>query len=157
MTECRWYFSYDVANILCTNTENVFVHKIFSVFASYIFMCNKWEDIYIYSLCLSLQIIFDFANYSHQIFPAAMDRMPLSVCGDVAMFIGFLAITTIYPLWNDITGRKGKLTKASYIFATGRVSMLPMMFSIARGVLSVRSLLGKTNPSTHSIVALQYM
>lgn len=74
-----------------------------------------------------------------------MSRTLLSLCGDLVVFIGFLAITTIYPLWNDITGRKGEHTKASYIFATGRVSMVPMMFSIARGCLSVRTLLGKKN------------
>lgn len=74
-----------------------------------------------------------------------MSRTLLSLCGNLVVFIGFLAITTIYPLWNDITGRKGEHTKASYIFATGRVSMVPMMFSIARGCLSVRTLLGKKN------------
>lgn len=74
---------------------------------------------------------------------AGMDRSFLSVCGDSVVFVGFLAMTTVYPLWNDIAGRKGEHTKASYIFATGRVSMLPMMFSIARGTLSVRSILGK--------------
>lgn len=72
-----------------------------------------------------------------------MNRTLLSLSGDSIVFVGFLAITTIYPLWNDISGRKGKHTKATYIFATGRVSMVPMMFSIARGTLSVRSLLGK--------------
>lgn len=72
-----------------------------------------------------------------------MGRTFLSFSSDLLVFIAFMAITTVYPLWNDITGRKGKHTKASYIFATGRVSIVPMMFSIARGVLSVRALLGK--------------
>lgn len=82
-------------------------------------------------------------------YPIAMGRTLLSLSSDLLVFIGFLVITTVYPLWNDITGRKGKHTKASYIFATGRVSMVPMMFSIARGVLSVRALLGKA-PFLHS-------
>lgn len=72
-----------------------------------------------------------------------MGRTLLSLSSDSVIFIGFLIITTIYPLWNDIAGRKGKHTKSSYVFATGRVSMVPMMFSIARGCLSVRTLLGK--------------
>lgn len=93
----------------------------------------------------------NFPNYSHKFF-AGMGRSLLSLCGDATVFVGFLAITTIYPLWNDIAGRKGKHTKASYIFATGRVSMVPMMFSIARGTLSVRAILGKTNPTIHLIV-----
>lgn len=72
-----------------------------------------------------------------------MERSILSLCSDSVAFVGFLAITTVYPLWNDIVGREGKHTKASYIFATGRVSMVPMMFSIARGTLSVRAILGE--------------
>lgn len=83
-----------------------------------------------------------------------MGRTLLSLCGDLVIFIGFLILTTVYPLWNDITGRKGKHTKSSYVFATGRVSMVPMMFSIARGCLSVRSLLGKKNMNIGLIIWL---
>lgn len=59
------------------------------------------------------------------------------------VFAIFLICSTIYPIWSDIAGRKGQSTKANYVFATGRVSMLPMMLSIARGTLGVRSFIGK--------------
>lgn len=76
-----------------------------------------------------------------------MSRGLLSIFCDYAIFFIFLILTTIYPLWNDMLGREGKRTKANYVFATGRVSMLPMMFSIARGILGVRALLGEFNTS----------
>lgn len=69
-------------------------------------------------------------------------RSFLSLSSEYIVFILFLILTTIYPLWGDISGRKEAQSKSSYIFATGRVSMIPMMFSIARGALSVRALLG---------------
>lgn len=71
-----------------------------------------------------------------------MTRTFISVFNDFAIFIVFLTITTLYPLWGDITGRREKHTKANYVFASGHVSIISMMFSIARGTLSVRALLG---------------
>lgn len=44
-------------------------------------------------------------------------------------------------------GREGERTKANYAFGSGRVSMLPMMFSIARGILGVRAILGEPSES----------
>lgn len=69
------------------------------------------------------------------------DRPVWSLTSDYLAFIIFIAITTVYPLWRD--GRKKDKSKEAYVFASGSVSMLPMMFSIARGVMSVRALLGK--------------
>lgn len=62
---------------------------------------------------------------------------------DYVVFTVFLIGSTVYPLWMDIAGRNGKSTKANYVFAAGRVSILPMMLSIARGTLGVRAFLGK--------------
>lgn len=60
------------------------------------------------------------------------------------MFALFIIGSTLYPLWNDIRGRKEKQTKANYVFATGRVSMFAIMLSIARGSLGVRAFIGMT-------------
>ncbi|KAJ6637844.1 Sodium-coupled monocarboxylate transporter 1, partial [Pseudolycoriella hygida] len=65
-----------------------------------------------------------------------------SLIWDYLVFALFIIGSTLYPLWNDIRGRKEKQTKANYVFATGRVSMFAIMLSIARGSLGVRAFIG---------------
>lgn len=71
-----------------------------------------------------------------------MSKQFSSLIWDYVVFAILLSGSIIYPIWKDISGRKGKRTKANYVFAVGRVSMLPMMLSIARGTLGVRTFLG---------------
>lgn len=61
---------------------------------------------------------------------------------DYALFFAFLIGSTLYPLWEGLR-RKNNDTKASYVFASGQVSVFAMMLSIARGTLGVRAFLGK--------------
>lgn len=61
---------------------------------------------------------------------------------DYLVFVLFIVGSTIYPLWDDLRGRKESQTKASYVFATGRVSVFAIMLSIARGSLGVRAFIG---------------
>lgn len=58
------------------------------------------------------------------------------------MFVLFIIGSTLYPLWDEIRGRKENQTKATYVFATGRVSVFAIMLSIARGSLGVRAFIG---------------
>ncbi|XP_011880679.1 PREDICTED: sodium-coupled monocarboxylate transporter 2 isoform X2 [Vollenhovia emeryi] len=60
---------------------------------------------------------------------------------DYLVFIGFIVVSFVIPLWGNFKTKK-KETKANYVFATGSVSMGAMMLSIARGTLGVRSFLG---------------
>lgn len=70
---------------------------------------------------------------------------------DVVIFVVFLLASTIIPLWSGIFGKKKDKSKADYVFATGSVSMLAMMMSIARGTLGVRVFLGKkSQPYTNN-------
>lgn len=62
---------------------------------------------------------------------------------DYVVFALFIIGSTLYPLWDEIRGRKENQTKASYVFATGRVSVFAIMLSIARGSLGVRAFIGK--------------
>ncbi|XP_029668398.1 sodium-coupled monocarboxylate transporter 1 [Formica exsecta] len=64
-----------------------------------------------------------------------------SMVVDYLVFIGFIVISFVIPLWGNFRTKK-KETKANYVFATGSVSMGAMMLSIARGTLGVRSFLG---------------
>ncbi|XP_017105011.1 sodium-coupled monocarboxylate transporter 2 [Drosophila bipectinata] len=67
----------------------------------------------------------------------------LSTLGwDYLMFVLFIAITVLGPLWKRIFGKKKERSKADYVFATGGVSIVAVMISIARGTLGVRSVLG---------------
>ncbi|KAH8382196.1 hypothetical protein KR009_002237 [Drosophila setifemur] len=67
----------------------------------------------------------------------------LSTMGwDYLMFVLFIAITVLGPLWTRIFGKKKERSKADYVFATGGVSIVAVMISIARGTLGVRSVLG---------------
>ncbi|CAG9806281.1 unnamed protein product [Chironomus riparius] len=61
---------------------------------------------------------------------------------DYLLFIIVVAATTVIPLWGRFFGKKKTRTKADYVFATGAVSAVSMMLSIARGTLGVRSFLG---------------
>ncbi|XP_070493909.1 sodium-coupled monocarboxylate transporter 1-like [Chironomus tepperi] len=61
---------------------------------------------------------------------------------DYLLFIIVVAATTVIPLWSRFFGKKKTRTKADYVFATGAVSAVSMMLSIARGTLGVRSFLG---------------
>ncbi|EDW54607.1 GM18682 [Drosophila sechellia] len=67
----------------------------------------------------------------------------LSTMGwDYLMFVLFIALTVLGPLWKRIFGKKKERSKADYVFATGGVSIVAVMISIARGTLGVRSVLG---------------
>ncbi|XP_022224905.2 LOW QUALITY PROTEIN: sodium-coupled monocarboxylate transporter 1 [Drosophila obscura] len=67
----------------------------------------------------------------------------LSTLGwDYLMFVLFIALTVLGPLWTRIFGKKKQRSKADYVFATGGVSIVAVMISIARGTLGVRSVLG---------------
>jgi len=71
----------------------------------------------------------------------------LSTLGwDYFMFVAFIALTVLGPLWTRIFGKKKQQSKADYVFATGGVSLVAVMISIARGTLGVRSVLGKLKP-----------
>lgn len=61
---------------------------------------------------------------------------------DYVVFALFLVGSTIYPIWDEMRGRKAKQTKANYVFATGRVSVFAVWLSIARGSLGVRAFIG---------------
>ncbi|XP_003428104.1 sodium-coupled monocarboxylate transporter 1 isoform X2 [Nasonia vitripennis] len=59
------------------------------------------------------------------------------------VFIAFIAVSFVIPLWGKFRASKKTETKADYVFAAGSgVSMGAMMLSIARGTLGVRSFLG---------------
>ncbi|ALC46063.1 CG7720 [Drosophila busckii] len=67
----------------------------------------------------------------------------LSTLGwDYFMFAAFIALTVLGPLWKRIFGKTKQRSKADYVFATGGVSIIAVMISIARGTLGVRSVLG---------------
>lgn len=66
-----------------------------------------------------------------------------SLVVDYLIFVAFIALSFVIPLWGKFRARKKTETKADYVFATGSgVSMGAMMLSIARGTLGVRSFLG---------------
>uniref|UniRef100_A0A1L8DES3 Putative sodium/solute symporter n=1 Tax=Nyssomyia neivai TaxID=330878 RepID=A0A1L8DES3_9DIPT len=61
---------------------------------------------------------------------------------DYIVFFVFLIVSSLVPLWSRIFGKKRDNTKADFVFAVGKISILAMMLSIARGTLGVRSFLG---------------
>ncbi|XP_055848718.1 sodium-coupled monocarboxylate transporter 1 [Episyrphus balteatus] len=61
---------------------------------------------------------------------------------DYLTFVAFIAFSILAPLWGRIFGKKKQRSKADYVFATGGVSMIAIMLSIARGTLGIRSVLG---------------
>ncbi|KAM7364289.1 sodium-coupled monocarboxylate transporter 1 isoform 2-T14 [Cochliomyia hominivorax] len=61
---------------------------------------------------------------------------------DYLMFVLFIAFTVFTPLWKRLFGKKKQHSKADYVFATGGVSIIAVMISIARGTLGVRTVLG---------------
>lgn len=62
---------------------------------------------------------------------------------DYLMFALFVAFTVFTPLWKRLFGKAKQRSKADYVFATGGVSLIAVMISIARGTLGVRTVLGK--------------
>ncbi|KAF5276249.1 hypothetical protein FQA39_LY06598 [Lamprigera yunnana] len=60
---------------------------------------------------------------------------------DYLVFVVFVIATTFVAVYSRFVEGKEK-TKADFVFAAGKVSMLAMMLSIARGTLGVRSFLG---------------
>lgn len=80
---------------------------------------------------------------------------------DYIVFVLFILLSTLLPFWSRIYGylkskggvgqkpttQSGGGKKADFVFATGSVSLLAIMLSIARGTLGIRSVLGKYNPS----------
>lgn len=69
-----------------------------------------------------------------------MARYASSMITDYVVFVIFTLGVLIYPIWLDKRTNKEK-TKNNFIFA--RVTLLAMVFSIARGALGSRTLLGK--------------
>uniref|UniRef100_A0A1A9ZG69 Uncharacterized protein n=1 Tax=Glossina pallidipes TaxID=7398 RepID=A0A1A9ZG69_GLOPL len=61
---------------------------------------------------------------------------------DYLMFALFVAFTVFTPLWKRLFGKAKQRSKADYVFATGGVSLIAVMISIARGTLGVRTVLG---------------
>ncbi|XP_058981283.1 sodium-coupled monocarboxylate transporter 1 [Musca domestica] len=61
---------------------------------------------------------------------------------DYVMFALFIAFTVFTPLWKRLFGKQKARSKADYVFATGGVSIVAVMISIARGTLGVRTVLG---------------
>ncbi|XP_075163177.1 sodium-coupled monocarboxylate transporter 2 [Haematobia irritans] len=61
---------------------------------------------------------------------------------DYLMFALFIAFTVFTPLWKRLFGKQKARSKADYVFATGGVSIVAVMISIARGTLGVRTVLG---------------
>lgn len=71
-----------------------------------------------------------------------MAREFSSLVWDYIVFILFLVISSVVPLWSQLFGKKKERSKADYVFAAGKVTIFAMMMSIARGTLGVRSFLG---------------
>lgn len=71
-----------------------------------------------------------------------MSKEANSMIWDYLFFFIFVAASTFVAVYSRFFGPKEK-TKADYVFAAGKVSMVAMMLSIARGILGVRSFLGK--------------
>lgn len=70
---------------------------------------------------------------------------------DYVMFFLFIAITVLTPLWKRIFKKnKKQRSKADYVFATGGVSVIAIMLSIARGTLGVRTVLGMFPKEIHT-------
>ncbi|KAI9584302.1 hypothetical protein GQX74_006197 [Glossina fuscipes] len=65
-----------------------------------------------------------------------------SLSWDYLMFALFIAFTVFTPLWKRLFGKTKQRSKADYVFATGGVSLIAVMISIARGTLGVRTVLG---------------
>lgn len=78
---------------------------------------------------------------------------------DYIVFVFFILLSTLLPFWSRIYGyikrkccggarttEKSGGKKADFVFATGSVSLLAIMLSIARGTLGIRSVLGKHKP-----------
>ncbi|CRK89018.1 CLUMA_CG002489, isoform A [Clunio marinus] len=61
---------------------------------------------------------------------------------DYLVFIIVVVLASVVPLWSRFFGNKKTRTKADYVFATGSVSIISMMLSVARGTLGVRSIIG---------------
>uniref|UniRef100_T1GYV0 Uncharacterized protein n=1 Tax=Megaselia scalaris TaxID=36166 RepID=T1GYV0_MEGSC len=76
---------------------------------------------------------------------------------DYIVFVLFILLSTLLPFWSKICGylrtkgggdaalatqtQNGGGKKADFVFATGSVSLLAIMLSIARGTLGIRSVL----------------
>ncbi|XP_059611240.1 sodium-coupled monocarboxylate transporter 1 [Phlebotomus argentipes] len=71
-----------------------------------------------------------------------MARSLSSLTWDYIVFFVFLILSSLVPLWSRIFGKKRDNTKADFVFAVGKISILAMMLSIARGTLGVRAFLG---------------
>lgn len=61
---------------------------------------------------------------------------------DVGVFMLVAAIAILIPLWKRFH-KKRRMTKSEYVFGRGiHISLISVVFSIARGTLGVRSFLG---------------
>lgn len=61
---------------------------------------------------------------------------------DYIVFIIFIFLSTICPIWHDRHTKTESSTKQNYVFAKGRVSMFAVMLSIARGMCGVQGFIG---------------
>lgn len=100
----------------------------------------------VFDFCISVFDIFCSSGSSSNWSSNSSSKMAkdLSTLGwDYFMFVAFIALTVLGPLWTRIFGKTKQRSKADYVFATGGVSIVAVMISIARGTLGVRSVLGK--------------
>lgn len=75
---------------------------------------------------------------------------------DYLVFLIFIVATTFVAVYNR-SGPKEK-TKADYVFAAGqKISIGAMMLSIARGILGVRSFLGRSVCRNNKSFEFQYL
>lgn len=103
-------------------------------------MTHKLFTLFLHSVCcerFSPRFFFLF-NFVLQMSKAFKDLI-----WDYIVFIILVIVTSVVPLWGRFFGKKKTRTKADYVFATGAVSVVSMMLSIARGTLGVRSFLGE--------------
>lgn len=108
----------------------------------------------VFDFCISVFDIFCSSSNWNSSIKMAKD---LSTLGwDYFMFVAFIALTVLGPLWTRIFGKTKQRSKADYVFATGGVSIVAVMISIARGTLGVRSVLGKFPLSLSFSISLSY-
>lgn len=100
----------------------------------YLMNLNSNDYLHTYFLCF-VKFVFIYS------FKMAKELRTLG--WDYLMFVLFIAFTVFTPLWKRLFGKKKQHSKADYVFATGGVSIIAVMISIARGTLGVRTVLGK--------------
>lgn len=97
----------------------------------------------LFDFCISVFDIFNSSSSSSHRNNSKMAKDLSTLGWDYFMFAAFIALTVLGPLWTRLFGKTKQRSKADYVFATGGVSIVAVMISIARGTLGVRSVLGK--------------